>query len=218
MRKINIGSHLSNDSTFGRIFGKAGDVIITNLLFVLCSIPIFTIGASISAMMYTFFEIHIDGEGSCHQLFFKGFKKNFKQATGAWLLTILLFFFLVTDIHSFGPDGPLTMPAFRILCSIILAVVIFVAIWLFAVIPSFDNKLKELVKQSFYFAARHLPITILMAALLIFPIWLTFQNFYTLAVGVSLWIFFGFGLIGEIDCQLMFRVFRPYQHLPEDQE
>ncbi len=43
----------NSDGWFARIFGTIGDIIVVNILFIICSIPIFTMGASMSAMYYT---------------------------------------------------------------------------------------------------------------------------------------------------------------------
>lgn len=44
MKKLNI------DNPFFEAMGRFGDVIIVNLLFLLCSLPVVTLGASSSAM------------------------------------------------------------------------------------------------------------------------------------------------------------------------
>ena len=41
-----------NDSLFGRIFGTLGNMITVNLLFIVCSIPVITFGASFTSMYY----------------------------------------------------------------------------------------------------------------------------------------------------------------------
>lgn len=52
----------SSDGWFSRVFGTIGDIIIVNILFILCSIPIFTMGASMSAMYYTLLKKQRTGE------------------------------------------------------------------------------------------------------------------------------------------------------------
>ena len=76
----------SSDGWFPRFFGTLGDIIIVNILFILCSIPIVTMGASMSAMYFTLLKKQRTGEnGGVVKLFFKGFKDNFKQSTISWL-------------------------------------------------------------------------------------------------------------------------------------
>ena len=45
-----IGSFLSNESPFGRLMSRIGIIIVANLLFILCSLPVITMGASLCAM------------------------------------------------------------------------------------------------------------------------------------------------------------------------
>ena len=46
---------LDNDSFFGRFMTKLGIIIAANIMFVLLSIPFFTIGAGLSALYYVMF-------------------------------------------------------------------------------------------------------------------------------------------------------------------
>lgn len=70
-----------------QILMKLGDLIILNLLFILCSIPVFTIGAA-QAGLYTGLKTLTDPDDDtyCTTAFFKGFKTGFKHITLAWLL------------------------------------------------------------------------------------------------------------------------------------
>ena len=52
----------SSDGWFSRFFGTLGDIIIVNILFILCSIPIVTMGASMSAMYFTLLKKQRTGE------------------------------------------------------------------------------------------------------------------------------------------------------------
>ena len=97
----------NSDGWFSRFFGTLGDIIIVNILFILCSIPIVTMGASMSAMYFTLLKKQRTGEnGGVVKLFFKGFKDNFKQSTISWLLFLLISFIFTLDFNLFGKGGP----------------------------------------------------------------------------------------------------------------
>ena len=68
-----------------------GDLIILNFLFILCSIPIFTIGAA-QAGLYTGLKTLLDPDDDtyCHSAFFKGFKTGFSKITIAWNLLFVV--------------------------------------------------------------------------------------------------------------------------------
>jgi len=55
--------------------------MVLNLLWCICSIPIFTIGASTTAVYYVTLKLVRDEEDGTFRSFFKSFKENFKQAT-----------------------------------------------------------------------------------------------------------------------------------------
>lgn len=68
-----------------------GDLIIMNFLYLLCCIPIFTIGAA-QAGLYTGIKTLLDPEDDtyCSTAFFKGFKSGFKNITIAWCVLFAL--------------------------------------------------------------------------------------------------------------------------------
>ncbi len=45
-----MGNFMTNESTFGRLMTKCGTIIVINILFAICSVPFFTIGAAAAAM------------------------------------------------------------------------------------------------------------------------------------------------------------------------
>ena len=51
---------LSEDSIFGQVFGFLGKMIALNILWIVTSLPIVTIGASTTAMYYTALKLHKD--------------------------------------------------------------------------------------------------------------------------------------------------------------
>ena len=77
------------DSRFMRYLNRFADLMILNLLFLLTSIPIFTIGASLTALYSVCFHLGTDREGSTFRDYFAAFKENFRQATALFLLLLL---------------------------------------------------------------------------------------------------------------------------------
>ena len=65
---------------FFKTLTKAGDFIILTLLAMVCSIPVITIGASLTAVFYAALKMARDEEGYVWKEFFKSFKQNLKQS------------------------------------------------------------------------------------------------------------------------------------------
>lgn len=80
---------LKPDSPVMNFLSTVADLILVNLLFIICCIPVVTIGASYTAKYYVSMKI-IRGEGSGVIVpFFKSFARNFKQATIIWLIQLV---------------------------------------------------------------------------------------------------------------------------------
>ena len=74
-----------------QILMQLGDLIILNLLYLLCCIPVFTIGAA-QAGLYSGIKTLLDPDDDtyCTKAFFKGFRSGFGQVTMAWCLLFAL--------------------------------------------------------------------------------------------------------------------------------
>lgn len=82
---------LSPESRAVQIMTKISDYIFINLIFVVCCIPVFTIGAAQSALARAA-RAQLDGtkDESCYKAFFSGFKEGFRKITVVWLLMLAL--------------------------------------------------------------------------------------------------------------------------------
>lgn len=90
------------DNPVWRFIGKFGDLILLNILFVICSIPIFTIGASTTAVYYVTLKLARNDDGYTIRSFFKSFKENFKQSTIIWLILLVVGIILGIDVWFFA--------------------------------------------------------------------------------------------------------------------
>lgn len=59
---------------------KMADLILLNLIFLLCCIPVVTIGPAITALYAVSLRSVRYGDGYVIQTFFRSFKQNFKQS------------------------------------------------------------------------------------------------------------------------------------------
>ena len=89
------------DNPLWRFLGKLADLMILNILFLLCSIPIFTIGASLTGVYYVCLKIKEQEEGYIVRNFFKSFKQNFVQSTIIWLIMLALGLLLGTEFYMY---------------------------------------------------------------------------------------------------------------------
>ncbi len=144
---------------------KVADLLIVNLLWMVCSIPIITIGASTTAMYYVCFKIVNGDEPYICKSFFKSFKENFKQSTIIWLLFLVAVVFLAFDIYSVTSMSLYgsTMGTV-LLCIFVFTAIVVVSmfIYVFALQSRFENTIKNTLKNAAIFGLSYYGYTMVM--------------------------------------------------------
>jgi uncharacterized membrane protein YesL len=154
---------------FRRTLSFAGDIVILNLLFFLCSIPVFTIGAAASACYAGLFRTLQKREtGMVFRAFFADFRASFGQATGGWLLMLLAAFILAGDVWFAVVYSEPDNRFFLYFAIISAAVLLLAALWFFPLTARFQNSFGVQLKNSFLLAFAQAPRTLL--ALLIWAL------------------------------------------------
>lgn len=74
----------NTDSPFWRVMGTIADIIWLNILFIVLSLPLVSIGASLTALYGTAMRLQNQQDNGVTRTFFKIFHKNFWPATGLW--------------------------------------------------------------------------------------------------------------------------------------
>lgn len=161
---------LSIDSPFMQGLNKIADLIILNLLTILCCIPIFTIGAAITALNYQVLKIIRDEECYVIKGYFKSFKENFKQATIIWLIMGVIIGLLIGDFAILqNPDVELpTLVPIAMLAIFVFAV--FLLTYVFWLQAKFVNSVKKTMKNAMILSIAQFPKTLLMTAANILPV------------------------------------------------
>ena len=126
------------------------DLIILGILWLICSIPIITIGASCTALCYAYNRNFKHKEGQVTKLFFHSFAANFKQSTIVWLIMAVILAFLGADYYVSRvmlEDKPfLSVPLVAA-----IAITIFILMWsqyAFAYIARFEDNTKTVIKNT----------------------------------------------------------------------
>lgn len=161
-----MGKWLGLDSKFYKYGTLLGDLIILTILWLICSIPIITIGASTTALYYVTTRQLSNREGYVSRDFFKSFKQNFLEATAMTLILGVIAVVLFININLFVPDTTINIIIYFVQYVILYELLIF-TIYVFPVLSRFDLKLGALIKTSIFMANRHLLTTITCAILFV---------------------------------------------------
>ena len=162
----------SYDSKFSRTVIKLCYACFLNLIWMVCSLPIFTIGASTTALYYACLKIVRGEEYKAAGLFFHSFKQNFKQATIIWLIMLAAGIFLCGDGYILWHlrNNSTGIPAILwtlLLALLIGATVVYMIILLivFPLLASVDNTTSAMLKNAFLIGTHYLFVPILMFAI-----------------------------------------------------
>ena len=78
----------SIDTPFYRAMSKIGDLALLSVLWLLCSLPIVTIGASTLGLFTVTGKLAAGEDYTVRADFFKAFRRDFRQATALWLVLL----------------------------------------------------------------------------------------------------------------------------------
>ena len=198
------------DNPVWRFIGKFCDILILNVLWVLCSIPIVTIGASTTAVYYVTLKLVRDEEGPTIRSFFRSFKENFKQATIIWLILLVtglvigfdLYFFLMlrTGASMFRTVMVAVFGGFAL-------VYLFIALFIFPLQARFYNPVKRTFFNAFFISVRHMLHSI---GLIGIDIALPLLALFFLPILQPLLFMFGFPLLAFINSFAIVGIFDKY--------
>ncbi len=178
------------ESPVMRAVGRVGDLVLLNLLFVFCSIPVVTIGASAAALYTSAFRIVRREDGKPAKTFFSAFANNFRQSLVLTIVFLALFAGLYANVRvtQANPDAfPFLLRAFA---NIFAVVVLFTASYAFALQAKFVNTLWGTLKNAFVLSMAHPFTSIAVCALTFFPLGLLlFATYYFLLTSIVFFLF-----------------------------
>lgn len=201
------------DNPVWRFIGKFGDLILLNLLFFVCSIPIFTIGASTTAVYYVTLKLARNDDGYTIRSFFKSFKENFRQSTIIWLIMLAVGLILLFDIVFFTRFAGSSVFRTAMLTIFLMLSIFYLAVftYIFPLQSRFYNTVKRTFYNAFFMSIRHLFHTLAIVIL---------DGAFLLAMALvpqalMFGVLFGFPLLAFINSYILAPVFQKY--MPEEE-
>ena len=136
--------------------GRLADAALLSFLWLVCSLPVITIGASSTALDYVTLKMTEDKEGRLAAQFWRCFKKNLRQSIGIWLGFAAVGALLAFDITwALSTQGPVSM-AMLITASVISCLYLCMLSFIFVLLASVENSNSALVKMTGAIVIRNL--------------------------------------------------------------
>lgn len=185
------------DNKFFRGVSKIIDCVWLSLLWFMCCIPVFTIGAATTALYYTINKSVKNDRGYASIEFFSSFKENFKQSTIVWLIFLGMYTLLGVDYFVMKAYAEAGAQIGKLYVAF-LGFGVVVTMWGFYVFPyiaRFENTTKNVLKNTLFIAISNihwtLGITVLFIAMwveiyLIMPIALIMPVLYQFLKSIAI--------------------------------
>ena len=203
------------DNKFFSMMGRAADLMILNIVFIICCLPIVTIGASLTALHYVTLKMVRNEESYIVKSFFKSFKQNFKQATIINLIMLLFGGLLYLDLNIINNMSGSMASVLHVLFIAFGIVYFVIFLYLYPVLAKFYNTIKNTFTNAFLMSIRHLPYTLLMAVITLIPLAVFFvPNVRAQSLLFMVLILFGISLEAFINGHFLVKIFDNY--IPAD--
>ena len=208
------------DNPVWRFIGKLGDLILLNLLWTVCSIPVITIGASTTAVYYVTLKMVREETDSTVCSFFHSFKDNFKQATAIWAIFLAVGLILAFDIWFFVTgQAPVPGIAGNLMTAIsggMAILYLFTYIYVFPIQARFYNPVKYTIRNAFIMSIRHLFQTVGIVCMDILIVIGAIASLFYMPQIFALFILFGMPLMAFANSYLFVLIFKRYSPKERD--
>lgn len=197
------------DGSVIRALTRLADLAIINVLWLLCCIPVVTAGAATTAMFSLTLKMVKNEETYIFRSYLKAFKNNFKQSTIVWGILLVLMMVLGADAYIMcNWNSSLRYPMLTLVIGAAL-VILFIGLYIFALIAKFENTVPEYFKNALLMSVRHLPYTIILAVIFAAQM---YGDFYMLVNNqyLPIVILFGGSAFVYVMSYIHVRVFKNY--------
>ena len=206
-----IKAAFDTDNFLMRFCEKVLDIVTVNLLFVVSCLPIVTIGVAKISLYQTIFEVKSSRRVPVFKTYMRAFKQNLKLGLQLGLLELGIFLISVVDLSLFWGQTSL---GFQLIKAICLGILIFLTLVMLASYPiaaRYDLTWKEVLQKGLLLVSFNFVWFFLKLAIILLIMMLLYLSGFTLVLGGSAFLLFGFGLLAFCQAGLMEKLFAKYQ-------
>jgi uncharacterized membrane protein YesL len=206
-----MASIFAADSALVRFMSRVGDVMILNLVFIASSVPIVTLGASLTALNFTAMRLVTGDCDSVTGDYFRSFRRNFRQATVIALVVaiagaaLVAWFLVVTRLVPSAVVRLILLGIWYLLALVFTTTLLYV----FPYLAKFEGSTRQVLNNARLMSARH-PLTTIVA-LIVTGLSVVVTLFYPKLTGYGLfWFVIGFAGIAVVNGVLFAQTFGRY--------
>lgn len=210
-----MGGLFDYDSKLFQFLVRVCDLALLSLLWLVCSLPVITAGASTAALYYTAMKLVQQRGDSAVKMFFHSLRQNLRPSLPITLILLFVAYMLYLDYLLLSPQYA-GSGIFHGLCIVALLAYALEASFVFPVLAKFQCTTRQVFRNALYIALSNPPVAVMVTALHLIPLWLVYAHLDWLDALQPLLVLFGPGLAAYLNSTALVRVFRRY--LPAEQQ
>ena len=202
------------DSKFMIFCSRLVELTKINLLWMVCCLPVVTIGPATAAMIWCLYQFRAD-EPCGAGVFFRAFRNHFRRATVLWLMILFFAAMLVLDYYIVAyMDFPGRMAVIGVIFFLAFGLIL-VTEMLFPLMVQFPGTIKEMVINAVLLSVANLPKMLLVSAMNLLPLLLMVVLPQVFFLAGFVWLICGFALMAWYDITVIEKIFMPFRTAAE---
>ena len=198
-------SFFNPKSAATRFLTGLANLIIVNLLFIITCIPVFTIGASLTALYRITIAILAGDNPAIFRDYFKAFRYNFLKATLLELFYAAVSAFFIVQIVLCNLMLPPETARWVVFCPyFFLFVILANTLYSFPLLAWFEESFIQILKNSLLLSITNIPVTIMY---IVITAGLAYALWQLPSLTMSLLIFMGISIIAAFYSLFLKRIF-----------
>ena len=159
-----MGGFFSSDGPLYQFLDKIGHLILLNILWLLCCLPVVTIIPATTAFYYATIKSIRRGHGYAFREFFTSFKNNLARGIPLSLVLTALGLLLMFNFKVAWQAQTKQSTVFAMIYLVLLFFYAGFVIYICPVLSRFSIRIRPLARMASVMVFRHLPVTILLMA------------------------------------------------------
>ncbi len=197
------------DSPIMSFLARVADLVILNVLWLLCCLPVVTAGASTTAMYHVARHLQEESTSSVTRDFFRSFKSDFRQATPVYLLLLIPTAAVVMNAWILSAQSSDVVPVYvRAIWMVSALMLTFVVSFVYPVMAYFDDTVWKTLRTAAVLAVAKLPRTVLISAINLLPIIMLFVSLPFFLRSSIFWLLIGSSLTAYLNMLILRPVFK----------
>ena len=200
----------SPDSKIMTVLTRITDLILLNILFLISCLPVFTVGAAVTALYSMCFRLMREEYNGIIRPYFQALKASFRQATAIWgsllIAGVPAVYYLTLALAA---DSILKFTF--VIFVLILAICFMVGSYVFPWISQFENATGQALKNALILSISHLPRTAAVLVINLMPLIVAAVQ-PELFIRISfLWVSLYGAAAAYMNTGILWHVFKPYR-------